>query len=277
LVADGVADGVAVGVPVAVAVGVKVAVAVGGAVEVAVGVDTGIAVMVGVGVALCAMQLGQGSQPLISATLASNNKAGRLLFRVIAQPAKAGPSTQCAYCFVALPETTWKQSVPAKSMWLTPFEKAKELFPTFVVHCAGEPEAGVKTTLTRFPVPSAFTVYVPLSVPEHIVPAALKVCVPVSPPLPSPTSVPSIAIASDTEFHPEQLGVGPVGGGVKITVPDTPNPQVPLKLAVLYGVDCAKAVPMRQKKPMASANESINRFFIDFDGLGPCQHCLAIL
>jgi hypothetical protein len=51
-----------------------------------------------------------------------------------------------------------------------------------------------------------------LSVPEHVSPPALNVCVPVRTPWPSPTKVPSIAIGIDTAVHPAQLGVKPVGG-----------------------------------------------------------------
>jgi len=63
-----------------------------------------------------------------------------------------------AYCLVALPEVTWKQSMPAKSIWLVTLEKVKALLPMVVVHCGGEPAAGVKTTLFSVPVPSEFTV-----------------------------------------------------------------------------------------------------------------------
>lgn len=116
----------------------------------AVGVGIRNGVSVGVGVASCWMQVGQGSQAAAIMVHASTNSS-EISLRLIAQP---GWFRTADYCLVALPEVTWKQSVPIRSIWLATFEKVKELLPTVVVHCGGEPVAGVKVTLFSVPVPS---------------------------------------------------------------------------------------------------------------------------
>jgi hypothetical protein len=158
-----VGDTVVLGVGVRLGVGVAVFVAMGDGVDDGegegvggTGVKVGSTVMVGVAVSCAVGQFGHGSHPATvrpSAIAVSSAAQARFAGLV-----GINDRNTSVYCLMATPETTWKQSVPVRSIRLTTLENVKELFPVVVAQPAPEPALGVKTTLSRVPSPSGATV-----------------------------------------------------------------------------------------------------------------------
>lgn len=129
--------------------------AAGVGVPVGVGVRVGANVAVAVGATALWAHVGHGSQALTIRPRASSKMSGISLGLT---KWLVAISLSAAYCLVAVPEVTWKQSVPVRSIRFTPLENVNALLPTLEVQAAGERGLGVKVTLLSVPVPLELTV-----------------------------------------------------------------------------------------------------------------------